>query len=527
MSSLDALTSEAEDYGDIWQEKCKNLQSDVERLEARVVALAKREYQITDDKVTKKYRQIRDNLDIWIDELKEEEKKDFKTTYHTNLQNRERDTIFEDVGFKNGCLDLRWQEELGAQETCIYVILGMVITNLLKDLFNEPYPIGVRRSQKKFLDSMMATSAATKDQAMYYRWRGETLSMITSTSDFADHCKDQAEKDFRKLKGHILQWLSPKSLGKHEAALRETIWQPAIDFHRMINCSGKKFQLRNSHSVGSPVPEVAKRWDLVDIVSWRVSRSSDIKGVFHCLWPELIMEAAIDQSNVTFVKPRLLGYKTSNLGPSKTARRSPVRPEIAPTERGTASSKHIQGHRSPQSSRSSTTKDQKSESSIAKDNKSESSTSRFLQRARKALETRSESRPEAKRRGSQPNRPTSTTNTRTSMQDSSRHAHASASDQASRSESETSTHSAMQAFGERTEGMTNNSYLDEGQDRYPRERFPSDPDSSMEVHLDSSIGSANARPVYLQPPEYAHVPVDEAAKAAGIPITEEPENIDE
>lgn len=124
-----------------------------------MVALAQREYQITDDKIKKKYRQIRDGIDIWVDGFQEDDRRDFKAVYHANLRRLDRKKLFDGLEFKGECLDERWEEELGRQETCIYVILGMVIANFLRDLFAEDYPLGIRKSQKAFLDKLLPASS--------------------------------------------------------------------------------------------------------------------------------------------------------------------------------------------------------------------------------------------------------------------------------------------------------------------------------------------------------------------------------
>lgn len=145
-----------------WQEKYDKLQQenerlheDNERLSARVVSLSQGEYQITDDKITKKYREIRDGIDLWIDELQDGERRDFRTNYQAVLKHKDRENMFHDLGFKAGCLDEKWEEQLGRLETCIYVILGMVIAQLLKnEIFLRNYPAGVTETQIRVLDKI-------------------------------------------------------------------------------------------------------------------------------------------------------------------------------------------------------------------------------------------------------------------------------------------------------------------------------------------------------------------------------------
>lgn len=150
LSSPEVPTLDVYDNGSTWRERYTRLERAYERLEGQVVALAAREYQITDDKITNKYRQIRDGIDIWIDELQEEERQEFKAIYRNCLESNHREKIFADLGLRAGCLDRRWEEKLGRLETCIYVVLGMVISSYLRQIFERDYPLGITPSQVDF-----------------------------------------------------------------------------------------------------------------------------------------------------------------------------------------------------------------------------------------------------------------------------------------------------------------------------------------------------------------------------------------
>lgn len=473
MSSSDPSSSETEEDGELLRRRYNDLRADCEKLEARVVALAQREYQITDDKITKAFHRIRDGLDIWIDGLQEDDRKDFKANYQANIKARDRLGIFAKLGFKDGCLELRWEEKLGDQETCIYVILGMVITNFLKRLHVErPYPLGLKEYQEIFLDTLMKSASATKgmaapkhntnstklktiDQATLYRWRGETLSMIAGAAEYTRRCKEDSEVIFEELRKDMTVWLSSKLLSEHKTSLRDLILQPVVEFHRMIHCSGKKFELHWHFESRSSIPD----GDILDISTWRKTRHDHIKGVFHCLLPALVMKDAIDQANITFTKAVFLGYMASSLDPTRSARSSPVRQDSASTHRGPAVPRNPPAHHAPQP-RPSRSKDQKSESAPTKDNRSEPGLFRKLWPGSRS-ENRSEGGPA--RRGSHPTVPPAPS-TRASKHDTThRHepGHArsqnSGSDQASRSESQTptsisiSTVTALDLVNERSE----------------------------------------------------------------------------
>ncbi|KAK0100289.1 hypothetical protein ONS95_008248 [Cadophora gregata] len=503
MSSSDPCSSDTEEDDNLLQRRYNSLHADYEKLEARVIALAQREYQITDDKIAKAFQKIRDGLDIWIDGLQEDDRKDFRANYHANLQARDRVDIFDKLGFTAGCLELFWEEKLGEQETCIYVILGMVIANFLKNIDTEwLYPLGVSNSQERFLDILMSSAPATKSQATLYRWRGETLSMIAGAPEFARRYKEDSELVFQELRNDMRVWLSPKLLVGHEESLHEMILQPVVDFHRMIHCSGKKFELR--WQSGSQLSEIDG--DILDIVTWRKSRHDHIKGVFCCLLPALIMKAAVDQANITFTKAVFLGYKTSSLDPARSARSSPVRQESGPTSRAAPVQRNPGTHHAPQA-RSSRSKDQKSEPSLTKENRSESGLFRKFWRG-----TRSESRSEGgpTRRGSHPNAPPSPS-TRSARQDTHRHEHTrthsqhAGSDQVPRPETETPTGTSILA-PIALDVVAEPSEIIRDPEQDANLAHASGPEPGW---VASSTSSASAR--YIN-----HMPVEEAARLAGL-----------
>ncbi|CAG8971872.1 hypothetical protein HYALB_00001985 [Hymenoscyphus albidus] len=353
---------------EILQQENQRLQEDNERLSARVVSLAQGEYQITDDKITAKFREIRDGIDIWIDELQDDERRHFKTTYSSFLRKQDREGIFYDLGFRAGFLDEKWGEELGRLETCIYVILGMVISNRLRrGLLNDKYPFGLIEYQIRFFDmieSSMTSSSNHKvtDLAKFYRWKGETISAIATTSDFIKRAKYNREGLLDDMRKDVSQWLGSKLSTKLTTLLREKVVQPATDFQRMIHHSGKRFDVEYMDVADIPLLENTSDADIIDVSEWRFSRS-EIKEVFHCWLPALVMKISMDQKDITFVKPVLLGYKQSSIEPKRSARNSPVRKSpakerVVPDEKRRRGSPHSH---TQQSSRSSTSKSQRPE----------------------------------------------------------------------------------------------------------------------------------------------------------------------
>ncbi|CAG8951332.1 hypothetical protein HYFRA_00008082 [Hymenoscyphus fraxineus] len=367
-SSTDDDQYTGQESYEVLQQENQRLQEDNERLSARVVSLAQGEYQITDDKITAKFREIRDGIDIWIDELQDDERRNFKTTYSSFLRKQDREGIFNYLGFRAGFLDENWGEELGRLETCIYVILGMVISNRLRrGLLNGKYPFGLNDYQIRFLDmieSSMTSSSNHKvtDLARFYRWKGETISAIATTSDFIKRAKYDRDDLFEDIRKDISEWLGSKLSTKLTSLLREKVVQPAVDFQGMIHRSGKRFDVEYMDVADIPLLENTSDADIIDVSEWRFSRS-EIKEVFHCWLPALVMKISMDQKDITFVKPVLLGYKQRSIEPKRSARTSPVRKSpvkdrVVPDEKRRRGSPHSQTH---QSSRSSTSKSQRPE----------------------------------------------------------------------------------------------------------------------------------------------------------------------
>jgi hypothetical protein len=182
---------------------------------------------------------------------------------------------------------------------------------------------------------------------MYYQWLGETLAFVALTSDFRSLCKTNTDKIFRDLMSDLVPWLSQKTLIKYKASLREKVLQPAVDVHRMIRCSGKKFDLDYDDRVESPVSKETMESDIIDIEFWRDSKKSEIKGVFGCLMPSLTMRIAIGQRDIPFVPPVLLGYKTDDLRPDKSRRSSLVGHQRSGHEHAMLDDGQILGPRGP------------------------------------------------------------------------------------------------------------------------------------------------------------------------------------
>jgi hypothetical protein len=154
-----------------WKEKYRVLQESYELLEARVVALSGREYEMADNKITKHYRAIRDNMDAWIDDVQSEEHKHFKSTYQKNLQRMGEGRMLDKLGLDSGSIRRGWAETLGSLKTCVYVVLAKVISETLRGLFKRPYPLGITEAQQDLFEvSKRATSSSSQP-------RGESICL--------------------------------------------------------------------------------------------------------------------------------------------------------------------------------------------------------------------------------------------------------------------------------------------------------------------------------------------------------------
>jgi len=144
-----------------WEAKYRALRESYEDLERQNVALSGDEYHITDEEITKKFRGIRDGIETWIDEIQPQDKAHFKAAFRANLRKGQNRMRLSDIGLPFS--RHRWEESLGRLETCIHVILGMVISESLRGVFKNRYPLGLTPEQREFLDhSQQETSVQAR-----------------------------------------------------------------------------------------------------------------------------------------------------------------------------------------------------------------------------------------------------------------------------------------------------------------------------------------------------------------------------
>lgn len=134
---------------------------------------------------------------------------------------------------------------------------------------------------------------------------------------------------------------------RHETLVRELILEPAVKFHSMMHCSGKKFSVRYKKEM-----EV-RSVGLLDIESWTLSRTKQFRGVLQCYLPRLVMDLSLDQREVELAPPLILGFVSEKLDPN--THHSPIRHDntrLDSTEYDTASSHEHQRSSSRQGHRS-------------------------------------------------------------------------------------------------------------------------------------------------------------------------------
>jgi hypothetical protein len=138
------------DGNDEWEAKYKALRESYEELERQTVALSGDEYLVTDQEITKKFRGIRDGIETWIDEIQPQDKALFKAAFRHNLRKSQGRIQLGDIRLPSSCH--RWEDSLGRLETSIHVILSMVISESLRCIFEDQYPLGLTPDQRNFLD---------------------------------------------------------------------------------------------------------------------------------------------------------------------------------------------------------------------------------------------------------------------------------------------------------------------------------------------------------------------------------------
>lgn len=145
-----------------WEERYRKMREDYQILEARVVALAGREYEIKDSTITKHFRCIRDHIDLWIDDLQSEDKAIFKAEYQAFFHKAHRKDVLDVLGragFEAESIRRGWEIRLGRIATCIYVILSKIISTYLQSIFERPYPLGITKEQYDLFESSQIKSA--------------------------------------------------------------------------------------------------------------------------------------------------------------------------------------------------------------------------------------------------------------------------------------------------------------------------------------------------------------------------------
>jgi len=138
---------------------------------------------------------------------------------------------------------------------------------------------------------------------------------MTATPGFRRKCEKETMEVFDRLRSQLSKWLDSRALARYEKSLQDTILEPAIAIHRTIRCSGKKYRFDYDAHVENPVSVESMKSDIIDVEPFTSSKKKDLKGVFGCFMPSLIVEIAFGQRDTPLVPAVLLGYNSDDLNP--------------------------------------------------------------------------------------------------------------------------------------------------------------------------------------------------------------------
>ncbi|ORY66497.1 uncharacterized protein BCR38DRAFT_430487 [Pseudomassariella vexata] len=323
------------------------LHADLEDCKDQLFEILQKENDVPEQTIKEAFTTILEGIEYWIDEISSHRHFDFKEQWARNLQNNRKEKL-ADLGLHQRCHDITWQMKLGELPNCYFVILSMVIA---KTIFGEIlshqgiFPVGLPRGHidlVKDLQGIMASDELRRDHTQISKWRGETISAMTTAADYRSSLEKRSDEIFRKLKHDMRPWTGADALTEHSEGLRQNVIDPAISLSRMIGCAHKAYALESEKINPGPVPSHALSWTVKDIRTWRNIPSRDVVGTFHCLYPGIVRKGGVGQNDRRLVSPTLLGYRSPELEPiaSRPSSPSKPRPETRRTESETADSRN-------------------------------------------------------------------------------------------------------------------------------------------------------------------------------------------
>ena len=142
------------------------------------------------------------------------------------------------------------------------------------------------------------------------KWRSETLTALTTGPKFEHHQAKVVQQIFSHAERAILPWILNRSAFKrHEAVLRQEIFEPAVKLHQAIRTSVRQYDMSRSdrqYYMSGPAPNGS--CTLRDIGTWKkVEKVNEIEGGIYCLYPAIVWRGVGDKDTDTeLVKPVLV-----------------------------------------------------------------------------------------------------------------------------------------------------------------------------------------------------------------------------
>ncbi|KAI1736877.1 hypothetical protein F4680DRAFT_468738 [Xylaria scruposa] len=332
----------------------KQLAHDLEECRDQLFDVLQKQYEIPEQRIKDDFTRIFLAIDSWIDDVSVDDRFDFKERYASNIHSTMFKDIFQDLGLKGGCLDISWAKKLGELEACHYVVLSLLVTcYVVEDIFGvgprlkgDPFPPGIMPKQITFIEkiknAMGSDSDTSKgDMSQYSKWRGETISALTSTDEYKEICDEEIADINESLRTELARWIDRKRLDEHFGSLLRKVLDPAYKLVHTLGRSRKTYQLRLEKATPSFVPPSDGSWDFKDMATWMIMPSSEVTGSIRYLYPGLIRKGYGNQEDLILVHPVALGYRNPDLKPRSSIPQSvstsicPKRPNIKAVERTT------------------------------------------------------------------------------------------------------------------------------------------------------------------------------------------------
>ncbi|KAI0865908.1 hypothetical protein F4860DRAFT_200032 [Xylaria cubensis] len=307
-------------------DECKNQLSDI----------LQRPNEVSEQKVKDDFDRVFGAIDSWISDVSADDGFNFKAKYANNIHSTRLKNSFRDLGLKGGCFDISWAKKLGELEACHYVVLSLAITRfVVEKIFGDVdlrpkgdlFPPGITKKQKDFIEqvkTVMGSDSDTPkgDTSQYSKWRGETISALTSTQKYKGACDSKITHLNKSLRADLEKWIDSKRLDEHFGSLRSKVLNPVYELLHVIGRSRKTYQLSLEKATPRSIPVRDSSRFFQEMAKWMKVPSSEVTGSIRYLYPGLIRKGYGCHEDLILVQPVALGYRDSDLQPRSSASRS-------------------------------------------------------------------------------------------------------------------------------------------------------------------------------------------------------------